>query len=496
MERSSGILMPVSALPSPYGIGTLGKAAYDFIDFLAAAEQTWWQILPVGPTSYGDSPYQSPSAYAGNPYFIDLDLLVQDRLLEEEEVQAVSWGKDPGRVDYSILYENRLPLLEKAFQRGWERDRERVRQFEEENVSWLPDYTLFMTLKQHFGMRPWLEWPDEGCRIRDPETLEAYRQKMEEKIHFFAWLQYRFFSQWKELRAYAQKKGVRIMGDMALYVALDSADVWAGPENFLLNERHEPEKVAGVPPDYFSEDGQLWGNPLYDYDFMKRDGFGWWIRRIGGAGKLYDALRIDHFRGLESYWAVPAGEKTARNGRWVKGPGMELVQVLKDWFPEIRFVAEDLGYHTPEVEKLLADSGFPGMKILEFAFDSRESSSFLPHTYGNNCICYSGTHDNETLAGWLAYAPDGDKEKAVRYLGLNKEEGYVWGILRGGMSSVADLFIAQMQDYLELDNTARMNEPGTMAGNWRWRMLPGQASPELAEHIAEMTALYGRSRIG
>ena len=485
--------MPVSALPSPYGIGTLGKAAYDFIDFLAAAEQTWWQILPVGPTSYGDSPYQSPSAYAGNPYFIDLDLLAEDGLLEKREIQEVSWGKDPGSVDYGILYKNRLPLLEKAFQRGWKREREKVRSFEEENASWLPDFSLFMALKEHFGMRPWLEWPDEGCRIRDPETLAAYREKLEDKVHFYAWLQYRFFTQWNALRAYAQKKGIRIMGDMALYVALDSADVWAGPENFRLDERHEPEEVAGVPPDYFSEDGQLWGNPLYDYDHMKQDGFGWWIRRIGGAGKLYDALRIDHFRGLESYWAVPAGEKTAKNGRWVKGPGMELVQVLKNRFPEIRFVAEDLGYHTPEVEKLLTDSGFPGMKILVFAFDSRESGSFLPHTYGRNCICYSGTHDNETLAGWLAQAQEKDREQAIRYLGLSKEEGYVWGILRGGMSSVADLFIAQIQDYLELDNTARMNVPGKTAGNWKWRMLPGQASPELAEHIAELTSLFERN---
>ena len=493
MERSSGILMPVFSLPSPYGMGTLGKAAYEWVDFLEAAGQTWWQILPVGPTSVGDSPYQSPSAYAGNPYFIDLDLLAEEGLLEKQEIQAVSWGEDPGSVDYGMLYKNRMPLLKKAFAGAWEKDCGRVRQFEEEHASWLPDYALFMALKQHFGMRSWMEWPDEGCRSRDPETLAAYREKLADEIHLYTWLQYRFFAQWRDLRTYAQKKGIRIMGDMALYVALDSADVWAGPENFRLNERHEPEDVAGVPPDYFNEDGQLWGNPLYDYDYMKQDGFGWWIRRIGGAGNLYDAVRFDHFRGLESYWAVPAGEKTARNGRWVKGPGMDLVQVLKNWFPEIRFVAEDLGYHTPEVEKLLTDSGVPGMKILVFAFDNRESSSFFPHTYGKNCICYSGTHDNETLAGWLAHASEEDRAVAKRYLGLNDEEGPVWGILRGGMSSVADLFIAQMQDYLELGNEARMNEPGTTAGNWRWRMLPGQASPELAKHIAEMTSLYGRS---
>ncbi len=494
MERSSGILLPVSALPSPYGIGTLGKAAYEFVDFLEEAKQGWWQILPAGPTSYGDSPYQSLSVFAGNPYFIDPDLLIRDGLLETGEAEAVFWGEDPGSVDYGVLYAERLDLLEKAFRRGWERDRLEVRCFEEENASWLPDYALFMALKQHFDMKPWMDWPDEGCRFREPKTLASYREMLRDRICFFTYVQYLFFRQWKALRDYTREKQIRIMGDMALYPAMDSADVWAAPENFLLNEKHEPEEIAGVPPDLFAEDGQLWGNPLYNYTFMEQDGFGWWIRRVEGAGKLFDAVRIDHFRGLESYWAVPAEDKTARNGRWVKAPGMKLLQVLKDRFPGMQFIAEDLGYPTPEVAQLLKDSGFPGMKVLEFAFDSRDDSSSLPYAYERNCICYTGTHDNETLAGWLETVPEKDLEKVRKYLGLNREEGYVQGMLRGGMSTAADLFIAQMQDYLELGAEARMNEPGTTSGNWRWRMRPGMMTRELAEHIADMTTLYGRSK--
>ncbi len=494
MERSSGILLSISSLPSPYGIGTLGKEACAFLDFLAEAKQGWWQILPVGPTSMGDSPYQSFSVFAGNPYFIDPDLLIRDGLLKPEEVQSVFWGDDPGHADYGILYQERLPLLEKAFQRGWDRDRESIRRFEEENADWLPDYTLFMALKQHFGMRSWLEWPDEGCRFRKPEVLEAYREKLQQTICFFTYVQYLFFVQWKTIRAYARKKQIRIMGDMALYPAMDSADVWAAPENFQLNEKRQPEAVAGVPPDYFTADGQLWGNPLYDYAYMKQDGFSWWIRRVAGAAKLYDAIRIDHFRGLESYWAVPAGEKTAKNGHWVKGPGTDLLQVLKDRFPDIQFIAENLGYLTPEVAQLLQDSGFPGMHILEFAFDSRDSNSSLPYAYERNSLCYTGSHDNETLNEWFTVAAPEDLEQVRRYMGLHKEEGYVWGMLRGGMSSAADVFIVQMQDYLELGAEARMNKPGTTTGNWRWRMQPGQIKEGLAERIADMTSLYGRSK--
>ena len=485
--------MPISSLPSPHGIGTLGAEARKFVDFLAAAGQSWWQILPVSPTSYGDSPYQSFSAYAGNPYFIDLDLLCEEGLLTAEEVNAVNWGADPARVDYSAIYNGRLPLLHLAMERGWERDTDKVKAFSAKNSAWLPDYALFMALKRHFGMKSWTEWPDEYIRLRRPEAVQRYQKELADDIRLFTYIQYLFFRQWEALRAYAHEKGIGIIGDLPIYVAMDSADVWADPRAFQLDERNVPAEVAGVPPDYFTADGQLWGNPLYDWDAMKADGYSWWIRRIAGASRLYDILRIDHFRGLESYWAVPYGETTAKIGRWVKGPGMDLIGVLTEKFPNIHFIAEDLGYLTPEVRLLLADSGLPGMKILQFAFDSRETANYLPHTYPRNCVCYAGTHDNSTLMGWKNDAAPSDIAAAREYLGLNEEEGFHWGILRGGQSSVADLFVAQMQDYLGLGAEARMNTPGILGGNWQWRMLPGQITEGLTKRIARMTSLYGRS---
>lgn len=493
MKRSSGILMPISSLPSPHGIGTLGVEARKFVDFLAAAGQSWWQILPVSPTSYGDSPYQSFSAYAGNPYFIDLDLLCEDGLLTPEEVNAVNWGADPARIDYSAIYNGRFPLLHLAMERSWERDVDKVKSFSAENDAWLPDYALFMALKRHFDMKSWTEWPDEDIRLRRPAAVERYQKELADDIRLFTYIQYLFFRQWKALRAYAHEKGIGIIGDLPIYVAMDSADVWADPRAFQLDERNVPAEVAGVPPDYFTADGQLWGNPLYDWDAMKADGYSWWVRRIAGASRLYDILRIDHFRGLESYWAVPYGETTAKIGRWVKGPGMDLIGVLTEKFPNIQFIAEDLGYLTPEVRQLLADSGLPGMKVLQFAFDSREAANYLPHTYPRHCVCYAGTHDNSTLMGWKNDAAPCDIAAAREYLGLNEEEGFHWGMLRGGQSSVADLFVAQMQDYLGLGSEARMNTPGILGGNWQWRMLPGQITEDLTKRIARMTSLYGRS---
>lgn len=492
IKRSSGILMPLSSLPSPYGIGTLGKASFEFIDFLAKAGQAWWQILPVGPTSYGDSPYQSLSTYAGNPYLIDLDILKADGLLTAEEIESVYWGDTLERVDYGALYNGRFTLLKKAYERGRAKNREDQDAFQSENSDWLPDYALFMALKRHFDMRSWTDWPDRDARLRKPEALKKYREELKEDIELFTYIQFLFFKQWTKVRRYAHEKGVGIIGDIPIYVALDSVDVWASPENFMLDKDGYPEEVAGVPPDYFTAEGQLWGNPLYNYKAMKEDGFGWWIRRIGGASKIYDVIRIDHFRGFESFWAVPFGEKTAINGHWVKGPGMDLIGVLKERFPNISFIAEDLGYPSPEVVKLLEDSGFPGMKVLEFAFDSRDSSCYLPHAYIENCVCYAGTHDNDTLKGWLEILNTDDKKMAIDYLGLNSQEGYIWGLIRGGMGSVARLFVAQMQDYLELDNSARINTPGNPTGNWQWRMLPNKATDELAEKIARMTKLYNR----
>ena len=491
--RGCGVLMPISALPSPYGIGTLGKAAYDFARQLKAAGQSHWQLLPLGPTSYGDSPYQSFSTYAGNPYFIDLDMLIEDGLLLPEEVSACDWGSDPGRVDYARIYESRFAVLKKAADRGWQRDKAAVEAFVAENSRWLPNYALFMALKRHFGMRSWLEWEDADIRMRRSDAMERYKTLLKDDVELFIYIQFLFFRQWNALRDYVHSLGIRIIGDLPIYVALDSADVWAEPEQFQLNSDNRPVEVSGVPPDYFSADGQLWGNPLYDWDAMKRDGYGWWIRRMEGAARLFDVVRIDHFRGLESYWAVPAEAKTAKDGHWVKGPGMDLLGVLKNWFPKVEIIAEDLGFLTPEVHQLLADSGLPGMKVLEFAFDSREPSNYLPHTYPSHCVCYVGTHDNAPIMAWKDEADPADVAFAREYLGLNETEGFVWGILRGGLSSVAELFVAQMQDYLELGVESRMNTPGILGGNWQWRMLPGQFTDALAAKMARLARIYGRS---
>ena len=492
MERAAGILLSVSSLPSPYGIGTLGKAAYDFVDFLAAAGQKYWQMLPVGPISYGDSPYQAFSAFAGNPYYIDPDLLIADGLLTADEAAAPDWGADPARVDYGAVYAGRFALLEKAFDRGWDRDQADVTRFLVQNRAWLPDYALFMALKRHFNMAAWTQWPDEDIRLRRPDAVAAWATKLDRDVRFFTYLQYLFQKQWDALKAYCANKGIKTIGDLPIYVAMDSADVWSCPKNYQLDEKNVPTAVAGVPPDAFTADGQLWGNPLYDWERMAADGFSWWETRMRRTLALFDVARLDHFRGLESYWAVPYGDPTAATGRWVTGPGMAFVGMLRERFPHSLIIAEDLGFITPEVRALLDASGCPGMKVLEFAFDHREPSEHLPHLFTPNTVCYTATHDNETLAGWMQGVDPADLRFAKEYLGLNEDEGFAWGILRGGMGSVARLFIAQMQDYLGLGPEARMNTPGVAAGNWQWRLLPGAASPALAEKLRRFTARYGR----
>ena len=490
--RSSGILMHITSLPSPYGIGTLGKAAYQFVDFLQAAGQRFWQILPVGPTGYGDSPYQTFSTYAGNHYMIDLDLLVDEGLLQPEEISAVTWFEDPARTDYGILFEQRLSMLKKAFAR-FRAQESSIASFAEEERFWLDEYALFMALKSHFGGAPWSEWP-EDIRFHKPEAMEHYQEELEDEIEFHRFLQYEFFVQWKALRNYAHAHGVEIIGDVPIYVPLDSADVWSNPRSFQLDKERRPKCVAGVPPDYFSVDGQLWGNPLYDWVRMKKDGYRWWIQRMRAAASLFDVVRIDHFRGIESYWSVPYGEETARNGVWVKGPGMNLIRAIKRELPDLRFIAEDLGFMTPEVIALVKKSGFPSMKVLEFAFDSREPSDYLPHNYNSNCVCYTGTHDNETLVQWSEATSPEDYDYAVRYLAKGPAESICRAVIRAGMGSVAELFVAQMQDWLELGEGARMNHPGTTDGkNWRWRLAKGQLTETLAKEICEMTRLYGRA---
>ncbi len=494
MPRASGILLPIFSLPSPYGVGSFGDAARAFVDFLAAAGQKYWQVLPLGPTGYGDSPYQSLSSHAGNPNLIDLDLLCREGLLDEGFLCSLDRGGDPARVDYAAVNASHGAALARAFEAFCQSEERRAAldAFRAENESWLADYALYAALKDCGRGAPWTDWPD-GARTREERALGTLRRELKREIGFHTFVQYQFFLQWRALKAYANAQGVRIIGDVPIYVPLDSADVWARRDVFLLDENGVPAAVAGVPPDFFTADGQLWGNPLYDWDALLCDGYRWWLDRMRAAAGLFDAVRFDHFRGLSSYWRVPYGEKTARNGEWAPGPGLPFVDAVKAAFPELAIIAEDLGYLTPDVLDLLAASGFPGMKVLQFAFDAREPSCYLPHTYGRNCVCYTGTHDNTTAAAFFAEAAPEDVAFAVKYLALTGEEGYVAGLLRGGISSVADLFVAQMQDWLELGADARVNVPGTLGGrNWQWRMQKGQANEALAARIAEMTRRYGR----
>ena len=499
--RESGILMPVSSLPGPYGIGCFGKAAFQFVDFLSAAGQTIWQLLPLSPTGYGDSPYQSCSAFAGNPYFVDLEALEKEGLLTAADLKAESWGKDPLEVDYGTLYVSRFAVLRKAYA-AWRSQCAGLHgcsyyypddyyAFTLANEDWLDDYALYMALKVANKMKNWVEW-DAPYRRRDKAVLAAFAAANEEEIGFWKFVQYKFSVQWQAVKTYANKKGVQILGDIPIYVSADSVDAWVGGKLFELDADGRFARVAGCPPDYFSADGQLWGNPLYDWDAMRDDGFGWWIRRVDGAARLYDVIRIDHFRGFASYWAVPYGSPTAKTGRWVKGPGLDLLNVLTGWFHGIRFIAEDLGEPSPDVTKLLADSGLPGMRVLEFAFSPTADSAYLPHNCVENCVCYAGTHDNAPLALWRQEAEPEEIDFAVQYLGLNEREGFNRGVLRGGMTSPASLFVAQMQDWLELGKGSRINTPGTGRDNWQWRLLPGELTLKLIGDIREMTRIYGR----
>ena len=482
--RSAGILLHISSLPSPYGIGTLGKEAYAFADFLYAAGQKYWQVLPIGPTGYGDSPYQSVSTYAGNPYFIDPALLMEEGLLTREELDSIP---NRERVDYGELYATRYPLLRKAFSRDRAFD---PRAFVGENP-WAEDYALFMAIKDHYGVS-WDRWP-EPLRLRDPIALDLCKEEYEEDIAFYLFLQYQFDKQWKALRAYVHSLGIELIGDLPIYVPYDSCDVWAAPHLFQLDEAGLPTAVAGCPPDAFSAEGQLWGNPLYRWDKMAKDDFLWWRNRLSEAGKRFDVVRLDHFRGLESYWSVPYGDSTARGGSWVKGPGEAFLRSLQTHLPHLRLIAEDLGYLTPEVLSLRETSGYPGMKILEFAFDPREPGNYLPHTYDRNSVCYSGTHDNETLLQWQTSVGEEGIRHALAYLGSGSRDRLHWSLLRLGMASVSDTFIAQMQDYLELGAEARMNTPGILSPqNWSWRMEQDALTPPLAQKIRTLTQLYER----
>lgn len=489
--RCSGILMHITSLPGPYGIGTLGGHAFSFVDFLEAAGQRYWQILPLNPTGYGDSPYQSCSTFAGNHYLIDLDILVEEGLLEHGDLEGIAWCRREDKVDFGLLYDNRLNVLRRAWSRF--RGSAEFDAFLAENVSWLPDFGLYMALKDRFGGKPWYEWED-GLKFRRPDAIAAYRAALADEIRFYGFVQFLFFRQWNALREYAHGKNIRIIGDVPIYVPYDSVDVWTAPDLFLLDEALRPVEVAGCPPDAFSADGQLWGNPLYRWDRMAASGYRWWLDRLGAAGKWYDTVRLDHFRGFESYWAIPSGDIDARGGRWVKGPDMDFVAALKQGLPELDIIAEDLGYLTPEVRALRSGSGWPGMKILEFAFDLREPANYLPHTYTRNSVCYTGTHDNMTMRQWFDTADEDSVRYAVDYMGLTRKENWVWECIRTAYATVSDTVIIQMQDFLDLGAEGRMNFPGTLTDlNWTWRIKDGIIGESLAKQIHKLTEIYCRT---
>ncbi len=481
--RKSGVLMHLSSLPGPGGIGTMGRPARAFVDFLAQAGQAYWQLLPTGPTGYGNSPYQSLSAFAGNPCFIDPERLVEQGWLEAWDRQ----DENTGVVDYAALWSAVQTMLERAAARFLAGPPDDFGPFCARQGWWLEDYARFMVIKQAHGGAPWFDWP-APLRARQPDAVAAFCAKHVQQMAFWRAVQYLFFDQWRELKEYANGAGVRLIGDVPIYVALDSVEVWAHPELFQLDEEGLPREVAGCPPDGFSPEGQLWGNPLYDWEKMERDGYRWWVERIDYLCGMYDMLRIDHFRGFESYYAISRGERTAKNGRWRPGPGMKLFHAVG----RRPIIAEDLGFVTPAVRELLRESGFPGMKVLQFAFDPREGGSeYLPHNYPARCVAYTGTHDNDTILGWLAHAQAEDVAYAEEYLRLGRKEPH-WDMMCALWSSPADLTVVTAQDILGLDSTARMNTPGTLGNNWCWRALRNSFTPELAHRLGRKMELYGR----
>lgn len=492
--RTNGILLPIFSLSSPYGIGTLGKEAYDFIDFLKEAGCSWWQILPVGPTGFGDSPYQSPSAFAGNSYFIDLRILCNQGYLNEKDILNADFGKNPDRVDYEKLYLNRYKILrlgaERFFNHADESEQKKYKKFINENSFWLKDYALFSALHDRYNCA-FYDWP-QAYRHRENEALKEAEAKLSSDINFYKLLQYWFFSQWNDLHRYAEKSGVGLIGDMPIYVASDSADVWAHPQIFDLNEDGRPSAVAGCPPDAFSSDGQLWGNPLYDWAALKNSGYSWWCERLSFAKHLYDVVRIDHFRAFDAYFSIPSGDKTAKNGVWKQGPGAEFFEYVQNKIGEIPIIAEDLGQITDSVRALLKKVGYPGMAVLEFAFDPSSDSRYLPHHIEKNCVVYTGTHDNDTIEGYLKNAPQEERRFCINYLRLTAEEGYNWGMMRAAMATAADTCILQMQDFMGLSDEARINTPGTSKDNWQWRMEGSCVNSWLAGIIHENTKLYRR----
>lgn len=483
--------MPVSSIPSKYGIGTFGAAARGFVDQLVKAKQKYWQVLPLGPTSFGDSPYQSFSAMAGNPYFIDPDTLVSEGLLKKKEITSLSWGDNPADIDYANLYEKRFPLLRKAFERFDCNDSSFV-SFIKEQEEWLGDYALYMAVKNSFQQREWLSW-DEDIRNHEKNAVRKYEEELKQDILYYEFLQYEFHKQWMELKSYANERGIQIIGDIPLYVALDSADVWAHRDEFQLDETGHPVNVAGCPPDAFSDDGQKWGNPLYDWKKMEENDFWWWRLRMKTNAKLYDVIRIDHFIGVVRYFSIPAGDANARKGKWRKGPGRKLTKVINESIGDSRIIAEDLGVSVPGVKTLLDKSGWPGMRVLIFAFDGNPAHGYLPHNYDTTqMVVYGGTHDNETLAGYFYPKTEKELKYMYQYLKISSKEEIVDALIDLAYSSISDVVIFQMQDILKLGNEARMNLPSTIGTNWRWRMKEGEFTKERIGMLAELSTMYNR----
>ena len=495
LRRGAGLLMPVSSLPSPYGIGTFGRAAYEFVDILKRARQQYWQVLPLGPTSYGDSPYQSFSAFAGNPYFIDLDTLKGEGLLTQEEINACHWSNQDDQVLYDAIFYYRFPLLRKAFERSRGSEDRDFLKFCQDEKDLLEDYSLYMACKNHFENQEWQAWEDD-IKFRKPEAVEKYTEELARDIEYWNYLQYKFFEQWNKLKEYAHEQGIRIIGDIPIYVAFDSADSWSHPELFQFDGNNMPGAVAGCPPDGFSATGQLWGNPLYNWDYHRNTEFAWWMRRMEYCFRMYDLVRVDHFRGFDEYYAIPYGDATAEFGRWEKGPGIEIFRKMQEHFggDKLPIIAEDLGFLTPTVRQLLRDTGFPGMKVLEFAFDAGEDSDYLPHKYGTNCVVYTGTHDNDTAEGWYVSLDEHDRRFVREYIGSGcTPEGEMhWDLIRAALGSVADLAVIPVQDYLGLDTAARINEPSTLGKNWRWRMRAEDLDEDIVKRCRRMAGIYGR----
>ena len=493
MKRSAGILLPVASLPSKYGIGCFSKSAYDFADWLKGAGQSYWQILPLGPTSYGDSPYQSFSTYAGNPYFISLEDLIEEGVLTEKECEKLETGSEEGTIDYKHLYEERYPVLRKAYERSNISENPDYQQFLSENDWWLSDYALFMACKKLHHGADWLHWPDE-YRCPTLEFKAGLFKSMHEDIEYYRFIQFLFFDEWKRIKKYANDHGIRIIGDIPIFVSMDSADVWANQHLFQLDSKGYPTRVAGVPPDYFSATGQLWGNPLYNWEAHEAEHFSWWISRIRAQLHNLDILRVDHFRGFEAFWSIPYGEPTAVNGEWVKAPGHALFSAVRDAFEgNLPIIAEDLGVITPEVEALRDEFGLPGMKVLQFAFDSLDEGSYLPHRYTSPvCVCYTGTHDNDTTRSWYQTLRPECRDKVRRYTHCSNDTHFPLDLIGTALASVAAYAIFPLQDVLCVGAEGRMNTPGIGAGNWSWRYQQSALKGELADELRGMTILYGR----